>query len=99
MQLEPPYIFEDEISFNCFIDNRPGVNIYSAFRHCFNLWFIRRFSPKNCSKISVKPLESEVTRLLEAAKRMKDSKKIEKADKLFSQAMQFAPDHPELLSE
>ena len=54
---------------------------------------------KNCSKISVKPLESEVTRLLEAAKRMKDSKKIEKADKLFSQAMQFAPDHPELLSE
>ena len=48
--------------------------------------------------ISVKPLESEVTRLLEAAKRMKDNKKIERADKLYSQALQFAPNHPEILS-
>ena len=35
--------------------------------------------------------------LLEAAKRMKDNAKIEKADKLYSQALHFAPDHPEIL--
>lgn len=49
-------------------------------------------------EISDKSLQSEVASLLEAAKRMKENKKLEKADKLYSQALQFAPNHPEILS-
>ena len=58
---------------------------------------IRKSYVKSLS-ISVKPLDSEVSRLLEAAKRMKENKKIERADKLYSQALRFAPNHPEILS-
>ena len=47
----------------------------------------------------MKPLESEVLQLLHAARQMKDMDKIEKADKLYSQALQFAPNHPEILGK
>lgn len=47
----------------------------------------------------VRPLKSEVVQLLQAAKRMKQQDKIDKADRLYSQALHFAPNHPDILVE
>lgn len=44
-------------------------------------------------------LDSEVLNLLDAAKKMRHNQKLATADKLYNKALQFAPDHPEILIE